>query len=172
MDCDASHVPPIFTLKCTSQRAVHRASIVPDQEVSLIFPVKLDHVLILSAMPEQAVEEGLTVRMSFNVVDVGSEVDIHLARLLMALDELVPSHSMLQRVNMSEEIGGRQLFRVDNRMRSDIVVIEECFLDFRVKIVVGASRRRLAYPRGQCLRRYLEGAIRAREEANILRVGG
>lgn len=70
------HVSPVLIRELSSHSPVHRASIVPDDEVPDIVPLDYCPVLVLSGVIEQLLEErlGLLRCQTLDVVDVHGEI--------------------------------------------------------------------------------------------------
>jgi hypothetical protein len=141
MNRRSSHVPSIPRDKVSSNSSMHGAGIVPDNQVPGLLPLHLHHVLVLSRMLQELVDKlaRLCSTESLDMMDVRSKIQIHPARLLMELDDLVAPHWIIRWFDLCKVLWGCQLFRMQDGMCSDIFVSQQTSLDIPVETVKSAA---------------------------------
>lgn len=137
MNRSTPHVPPILVRELSSHSPVHRASIVPDDEVADIVPLDHGPILILRGVVKQLLEErlGLLWLQALDVVDVHGQIQVHATGSLMLLYQLVATHGVVGRLDVGEMIRRSELLGMQNGVAGDVVLLQQLCLGFVVEVI-------------------------------------
>lgn len=159
MDGGAAHVALEPAHERAGARAVHDGRVVPADEVAGLAPVDAEHVLVLSRVREERLDQSrrlglrhaaagvcpVCVRVRIlEVVQVVRDVQVRAARGLVALHDSVPPERVLFRINVLQELGlwTCLLARVPEAVGADVVVFEQPGFQVPGELVKGRARVR------------------------------
>lgn len=110
MDCRPPHISLVPALKAPTSCPMHHATIIPHHQISHSIPRHLNRILLLRRMGYQSIQQLIRVPFlqPLNMMRMPRHIKVHPAAWFMPLDKFVPSHFMLQRIDVGEEFRGSE----------------------------------------------------------------